>query len=338
MHPYKFTRLYWASLLASLACALIAAIPFAAHIAKSAPRVPELPAPGQRYIGSYGRGPVDHYLFRFGIFGFGERLRQSDVLLVGTSHVELGLSARELAAHLLDDRRERVRVFNIAMELGEGISFARDIVERNDLRDKLLIADMYNQRGAAVSSYAAAVRSADVVVAYFSVATIWLDFLKDWTIDGFLPRLAFYDDASSFDFKVGRYLQRAIVRDWNTGDLLVLWSPVDGNVHQNPPARLVRTLAQGPIAPANHDFAPVFSAVFPPNLLQARRIRPLLSLLPFQGAPLEWARREARRLDYPLIEISPDNIQYIDTDHMTAGGRSIATERLARRLLALLPR
>src|SRR5579863_8610373 len=55
---------------------------------------------GRHYVSTYTRGSADHYLFRFGLFAMGEQIRCSNILLLGTSHTELGLSAEQLASSL----------------------------------------------------------------------------------------------------------------------------------------------------------------------------------------------------------------------------------------------
>lgn len=330
-------RTFWTSAIVTFAILLAGGHLWALALARGLPPTPALPLTGGTYVGSYLRGSADHYLFRFGIFGFGKRLRESDVILAGTSQVELNLSARQIAQQLGRESPRAQRAFNIGLEFGEGMLFVRDIVERNGLHDKLLVADMYSEGfGTGVSPYAAGVRNADTGVAYAAVAAIWADFVKDWLLDGVLPRLHFYEDPG-LDYghvrlRATRFLGRATLRDWDTGDVSAVWSPTHGDVFHHPPAGLIRRLNDSPPQRPRHDFAPVFSTAFPRDFLEHRHIRPLLIYLPHARYHPEWARNEARRLGYPLIEVAPDGLEFIDDNHMNASGRAKASARAGHAL------
>ena len=57
-------------------------------------------------------GHADHYAFRFGLFGVGDRIKNADVLIVGSSHAIFGLSAERIAAALSERwgrRGERIQ-------------------------------------------------------------------------------------------------------------------------------------------------------------------------------------------------------------------------------------
>jgi hypothetical protein len=66
----------------------------------SNPPKPAFPLSANRCLSAYSFGHADHYAFRFGLFGVGERIRNADVLIVGSSHATFGLSAEKIAAAL----------------------------------------------------------------------------------------------------------------------------------------------------------------------------------------------------------------------------------------------
>ena len=66
------------------------------------PSVPDIRWLGRTsYISAYAElGTTMHYIYHLGLFGMRERLQKSDILLLGSSHVEYDLSAAQLSQKL----------------------------------------------------------------------------------------------------------------------------------------------------------------------------------------------------------------------------------------------
>ena len=96
----RFSRIFWQGCLGSSAVAFLALHLWWNHCKVGLPDRPPFPGVGDSYISEYNNlGSASHYLYQFGLFGMGDRIRQSDVLLLGSSHMEYGISAAQLSAH-----------------------------------------------------------------------------------------------------------------------------------------------------------------------------------------------------------------------------------------------
>ena len=108
---------------------------------------PRLPMPGYEYISATRDGQTDHSLFYFNLFGFGDRIKAADVLVLGSSHAQFGISAALLADATSTDSKNR-RGFNAALGGGEGLAFAALLVERHRSERDLIVFDPFaNGRG-----------------------------------------------------------------------------------------------------------------------------------------------------------------------------------------------
>jgi hypothetical protein len=121
------------------------------------PPRPALWTGGPSYVSSYSfHGSTSHHIFRFGLFGTGERIRQSDVLLLGSSHVEDGLSAAVLTDLLSKAAGRPVHAYNLGLGFAEGIGFAKAILAANDVHNSSVILDLFTeQEGDGLSDYMA---------------------------------------------------------------------------------------------------------------------------------------------------------------------------------------
>ncbi len=289
----------------------------------------------RNYVGSYTRGSADHYLFRFGLFGMGEKIRRGDILLLGTSHTELGLSAAQLGSSLITSYGRPLRVFNLGLERGEGISFFRDILELNNTRDKILIADLYNGFGTKVSDYAQQARQADVLGAYIEVIQIWTDFVRDWILDGLLPHLTMVNDPAAPHISMTRFLNHTVIRSWKTGDLLEIWTPLDGAIYHGISAKFSCPFVLAQPERPSQDYSVAFQGAFPSQFLSKHNIHPVFTLLPFPKYDPRWASVQASSLGYPFIAIDPIGLRMLNGDHLNAEGRTLASMHLAQGLLAI---
>lgn len=318
---------FWsAATLTLLACATVLRH-WNGDAVRGMPAKPALPFLGDAYVSNYGGASADHWLYRFGLGEFGRRLRESDVLVLGSSHAQLGLSAAQLTGSLTQQRGQAVRAYNASLGHAEGIAFFRDIVERNDLRDKTLVVDAWHWRGERVSEIGETVRRAGTLDAALQVGSLWIRHACHWLADGWLPRIS---------FPHGRILARRAL-DWHTlrsrasGDVLDWWSPDRGSVYQVPghAAGVVGPPGPGPHAPP--DFSGPFARTFPRELLEQRRLDAVLTLVPYPHADAGWLAAQAGALGLPFIAIDATALEFTgDRHHLNAAGRAHATERLAK--------
>ena len=306
-----FTLRFWlCAIAAALACVL--ALPPRG----GAPR-PPFPLSMEAYLSSYRGESADHYLLGLGILGFGQRMRDSELLVFGSSHAQLGLSAAQLGK----------RAFNAGLGYGEGIAFFRDIVDRNDLSGKALLVDIYNWRGDGVSDIAAGVRQAGPVQGYVRVGKVWGRAVSDWLLDGLIPCAEYRDG----EFTSVRCVDWLMLRRWTDGDMHEWWSPTLGALYRDVPPALTRRFAPQAAREAPVEYSGPFGRAFPPSFLAQRALKPVLTLVPYPAGDATWAATQAQKLGLPFATISPEGLEFTaDRHHLTAAGRTEATRRLLR--------
>jgi hypothetical protein len=330
---HRQLRLAWLYAAAAFACGLALLHVLALRRPPNPPR-PVLPPFSENYLQYSSRGATDHYLYLHGIQGMRERIREADVLLLGSSHLEFGLSAGEISEALSARAGRKVRVYNLGAAYVDGAAFAAEIVLANDLRDKLAVCDLFSTWGDGVSDYARRALQANILQAYATVAEIWWALLRDWTLDGILPRVVLAGRP-----KLGRFLYTPVAfRSRESGDASFYWDPEAGQVLPPPPALKGRPLGKvSPFGPLiNGGVALPGAAV---DLFRQRQIRAIATIIPFDGYEVAAAGQLAAARSLPFAPISPEGIETWDTHHLTAASRSLATERLLQglRTSRLLP-
>jgi hypothetical protein len=106
---------------------------------------PTIPIPGRQYISATRDGQTDHALFYFNLFGFGDRIRTADALVIGSSHAEFGIEAARLPGK---------RTFNMAMGGGEGLNFAGTLIEKYKPHPSIIALDPFSPDGDSTSTEA----------------------------------------------------------------------------------------------------------------------------------------------------------------------------------------
>ena len=135
----------------------------------------------------------------------------------------------------------------------------------------------------------------DILGAYVSVATTVTDFVRDWLIDGWLPRIYFgsrtgslaaqAQQPASVSLSVERSLGVFVVRRCDNGDLEGIRFPEHGGVFRKTPAHMVSGLdairnRKGP----SPTLAPEYEAY-----LRSADFRVALTLIPYDGYRVEEA-------------------------------------------------
>jgi hypothetical protein len=321
----RFSRQFLASL-GILAPVLIAVLAIWTRVAAVEPPArPAFPIPGREFVAEYGLVGADaaHLIYYWGLFGMAAPIRNADLLLLGSSHTQFGLSARQLSARLSRVAGRPVPVFNLGTGCGESTLFGASILHRLGVRGKAVVADMYNTDVDTPCGDAAV--HADPFDAYFKVLAIWSKFTWDWLLDGNLPALVLRDGRAA----VSPFLAGSVViLDWRFGDAVYCARPSEG--------RLFPVEAGQRAYPAD-DYGLGLPRAVPvdPKLravLAAQQTELRLTLIPFSGdrdyLPQLHAPDRGDRSDAPFISLSGRGLSTFDHNHLTADSRAVATDRL----------
>jgi len=288
-------------------------------------RIP-FPMTHEVYPCAYEKGIADHYLCYFGIFGFGDRLRKSDVLCIATSHFMYGLSASLLSERLSAFYGHPVRAYNLGLGFAD-MAFQAECLDRLGVKNKTVVIDMFAPEGEKISEWGEKVRHSDTVGAYIQVGEIWCDFIRDWLFDPLFPRVAFRGG----DFQIERFLSSAVTRRWDSGDVDIIWAPMSGIVYRRdvpPPPNMILPMGHGEGRFGDRvDHGIGFPQALRKIVVQ-NSLKPILELYPFEGYQPEVAQKISLETGYPLILVAPDGLRFRDSDHLNAPSRDIATDRL----------
>jgi hypothetical protein len=219
-------RFWWNTGSTFLLCALILHFWWAPYLR----RLPPAPFPFSRtiYLNSYNdEGILSHYLYWFGLFGFGEKLRHSDLILIGTSHVWFGLSASLLSEKLSAAEGRPVHVMNMGLGYADE-AFQFRALRHNHINGKTIILDLYSPAADTMSVWAMELQNKDWLVAYFLILKIWSEAIRDWCLDSILPRFNAQGNAPHLP----RYYVGAETCRWDTNDLEYMWNPIYGYIYR----------------------------------------------------------------------------------------------------------
>jgi hypothetical protein len=321
-HSFNFK--FWLGALSTAIPMLALLVAIAILSANDLPK-PALPAWGRSYLTGYNAAQIDHYLFRFGLFGFGDRIKKADVLILGSSHALFGISAEMISTALSRQRGNSVTAFNLAVG-GDGLGFAREVLEAKRTHGQTLLLDVYSNDGGLLSPAARKVLQADILVAYVGVALATTEFARDWLFDKLLPRIDLGDGAKP---RVERSLRPVVTRRWDNGDLDDLWTPEHGSLFRNPPQTLVSRLRTDPRQPKGPHLAllPEYR-----DYLVSRDSRVVLTLVPYNDYRVDEAKLIAEQTGRPFLHIESGDLQSLDGGHLNARSRAIVTRRLLDRL------
>jgi hypothetical protein len=316
----KFNLAYWMTAMTTAAVSWPVLAVIAIFGTGHNPPKPEIPLGKRTYLAAY-TDLSDHYILKFGLFGFADRIRSSDVLILGSSHAVFGLSAEAVSVALSERCGRPILALNLGVA-ADGMGFAREVLEANDARGQTLLVDLYSNDQGRLSSAARKALHSDILGAYIAVAAQATEFIRDWLLDGFLPRIRFRLDET---IRVERFLRAVITRRWDNGDLDEAWSPKEGGLFRRAPPKNepTATISVGRPKGPPPTLLPEYA-----NYLKAKESVVVLTLIPYDGHRLDEAMRFAAQIGKPFLEIAPDDLGSFDSGHLNEIGRGLATKRL----------
>jgi hypothetical protein len=271
---------------------------------------------------------VPHFLWRFGLFGFDQRLRDADYILVGTSHVWFGLSASLLSQRLSAAAGHPVRVVNLGLG-GAEEAFQARILQYRRIKDKAVIIDLYAPAGELNSPWGDEAERIDWAEAYVHVLRVWANGIREWCLDPWLPNFKI----SHGHLYAMRVIEGVFVCRWDTGDTEYMWVPECGySFRRGVPPPSTMNIPFDPHAPTPGNEARGAHIVLPNiwyKVIEKNHLRPFLTIVPYNGYAPEAAQRVADLHGWSFISVSPTGLTFRDPDHLNAAGRDLASERLA---------
>jgi hypothetical protein len=243
------------------------------------------------------------------MFGFGDRLAQADTLVVGSSHAEFGIDAAMLS---------KGRPFNMALGGGEGLSFAATLLKKYNSHPSLIALDTFAPDPEGPSTEAANVLASAPGVSYLKVFNIWSGFLRDWILQGVLPRVTIAFDKLTFENPIGAL----IVRDWTTADVTSVYS--SGGLYSSPGEVFVdaakgHVMWNGQVRPGSRPGASL-SAIKAPRVV--------VTVVPYPAYDDTIGREVADRLGALFVHIDAAGLRWWDYHHLNKSSRVVVTEKL----------
>jgi hypothetical protein len=333
-------RSYWLGLTSGSAAALFLLGYFTAPLLAARPTRPEMPDFGRVFVSEYNAAGWDatHDIFFHGLFNMGDRLRRTDLFLVGSSHFEFGLSAARMASLLAKNGRAP-HVYNLSGGCGETAGFGLDTLAANGVSGRSVIAEAGFPDLPDLGPCARRTEGFDRVQAYFDVFRIWTKCLYDWMFDPLLPRLVIAEDG----LHVQRFMYGLLVeRDWETGDVMLAWHPVEGAFYPNDPIRQTEVAAAA--RDRGHDWRLGEGEILVNEKFRRKAaaldvdlsetfvpwVRPLPDFDRWYNAQTASIRPIGSEATRCLIPIPVESLLSWDGgNHLTGTSRSLATERLA---------
>jgi hypothetical protein len=329
----KQLRTYWVTTFVSFALSAGVAAVFT-----PVESIPKFPLPDMRrvFISSYGDRDAVHRLFYFGLFGFDRRIANADMLIMGNSHAELGLSAERIGAAFSTPQKP-YRVMNLGIGWGEGFPFDKELLKRQHLRNKSILLELYAMLVDRYSVVGGPILAEARFAAWVRVVETWASTFNDWTLDGILPRISYVNQR----FVVGRFLAYPVgLRLLETGDVFDYWIPNWGEVYRVTPQKLISRPDPPVPVPLTGDYLAQSRYVLDADMMRANRLTVLTTLMPSSEIHQPDSRSLADALHVPFLPIAFGDITLYDGYHANADGRNRATEHLVEELrtLGIMPK
>ncbi|HVA13519.1 MAG TPA: hypothetical protein VNF99_09735 [Stellaceae bacterium] len=337
-------RGFWAALVLAAAVLLGPLVLWSKLTSADLPPKPAFPLPGQAFVAEYGgqAAYVAHLAYRWNLFGIGAGLRRADIILLGSSHTQFGLSARQMSADFSRAAGRPITVFNAGLGCDTPLSFDARLLDDRDIRDRDLVVDTfaYDFDPYTYACFSEFSEIADPVQGLFKALAVWSRFDWDWMLDGSVPRI----DLAGRRPTVGRYLnQPATILDWNYGDVVSLFSPAGGEEFPSSGKGKGQDIANGPspwrLASGTIPLPQRFEEIAGP-----RHNRPIFTLIPFVLSPgfnrdrydnvVRLLAATSSRSRGRFVALPAEGLASFDGQHLTGAARAVATDRLAASLVA----
>ncbi len=267
---------------------------------------PRIPVPGQTYISATRDGQTDQSLFYFNLFGFGDRIRKADVLVLGSSHAEFGIEAAKLGE----------RGFNMALG-GESLAFAAVLLRKYRPSPPHVVIDPFSPDVGLSTEARRTMALGNGAQALHSVLNIWSGFLRDWILQGLLPRITIRPGDTSFE----EPLATIIVRDWQTADVTAVYSGSRGEVFA--------TTSNGHEIATGAERKGARTDPSDLTTIRATGASIIITTIPYPAFDETIGRETAKDLGGRFVSIDPRQLLFFDYHHLNATGRSAATEALS---------
>jgi hypothetical protein len=340
----RFSTAFFLAFGAALGVALLPLIVMA-RLSTDPPK-PPYPLPGRQFVAEYaGAGAnVAHMLYFWGLFGHSRQIRNADVLLIGSSHMQFGLSARELSAALSLRAGRKINVFNLGLGCSTDLDFDATLLDHINVHDKIVVADAsaYHHFEDVPFCFPLS-KQTDPVEASFKALALWAKFTWDWTLDGWLPEVRLDSNRVS----AARFLGgAALILDWNSGDVASFSRPTAGEVFPTDGTHTPTPILQGVEGELHWDLLSGTIPIPAPLLAVAERrhLQLIFTLIPYIRALARDGRRYAilsnllsagsQERTAPYLPISATQLDSFDLGHLTGRSRSLASLRLADEMAA----
>jgi len=330
----KYNQLFWISF--GVSSLVVSTILHAIwnHKLKNFPKRPELINFRTQYLGDDENYSVTHILYRYGLFGTDKTINSADLILVGTSHLEFGICAKQLEDTLSKEYGRELRVFNLGMGGGESTDFVKTILSSKKVENKVIIIDLHDPLGDSWSYLANATNNLNSFQAYIKIYNSWFDYFRDWCFDPIFPRfrpfmeiknVSSISDINKKVFAYRRFLGYFSVREWSSGDIVSYFGPTSGELTKIKNAVPLSAFAkcldgenQG--VRVNHRLE---------EFLLASSNIVVTTLVPWDGYALVNKPIDATN----FIFLPPENLWTYDRLHLVDSSRSLNTKRLAAELV-----
>lgn len=341
MKTEVFNRQCWGTTLTTF-CALLTVFILAWSTRKQPIPRPENPGYSHSFLGYYGynSGQNSSYIYRHGLLGYGNKIRDCDLLIIGSSHTLFGLSAEQLQAKLRGQYQRPISVFNASIA-GGTLSDVLEILKANDVKNKTIIIDLFSTGRKLADANPAQV---DTFGAYIHVISSFLDFTKDWCLDPYLPHMSVGQKKALPKFE--RMLTTITYNNADYGDATLLWyshsetvqighqqGRESGTIFPSSSTSMTFPIQDVSIHPdpelkdLNHDTIEDISPEFRQEI-DRRNLHPIVILLPYHNFQPGKAEAIAKGAGYPFIPIASEGLATWDVHHLTSESRTIATDRL----------
>lgn len=153
-------------------------------------------------------------------------------------------------------------------------------------------------------------------VAFRNVLNIWSGFVRDWLLQGLLPRVTISLKSLAWAQPLGS----TILRDWETADVTTVYSGTTGEVFVD--ASKGHPLMDGPerlgMSPAPADLAAI----------EAIGGSIIVTTVPYPSFHETIGRKMADDLGGRFVHIDPDDLRFFDFHHLNDEGRRLATSTI----------